>query len=95
MTDNTPLNADDELDKYLFVTWNMKDTVINRAMADGIKKWLKKHELQAVAELREELVDFAEDVLGQFGYDGKSGGLSTLEWAESIIKQHRQELEKL
>ena len=41
------LNADDELDKYLFVTWNMKDTVINRAMADGIKKWLKKHELQA------------------------------------------------
>ena len=41
------LNADDELDKYLFVTWNMKDTVINRAMADGIKKWRKKHELQA------------------------------------------------
>ena len=36
----------------------------------------------------EELVDFARDVLGQFGYDGKSGGLSTLESAESIIKRY-------
>lgn len=44
---NTTLNADDEIDKYLFDTWNMKDTVHNRAMADGVKKWRKKHELQA------------------------------------------------
>ena len=39
--------SEDELDKYLFDTWNMKDTVHNRAMADGVKKWRKKHELQA------------------------------------------------
>ena len=61
---------------------------------DELETDRKKYELQATAELREELVDFAEDVLGQFGYDGKSGGLSTLEWAEGIIKQYKQEIEK-
>lgn len=35
----------------------------------------------------EEAADFAEDVLQQFGYNGKSGGLSTLEWAEGIVKR--------
>ena len=34
--------------------------------------------------------DFAEDVLQQFGYNGKSGGLSTLEWAEGIIKRYKK-----
>ena len=41
--------------------------------------------------VEEDLVDFAKDVLGQFGYNGKSGGLSTLEWAESIIKHAESE----
>lgn len=57
-TDNTPLNADDELrdelDKYLFRTWNIKDTVHNIAMVDGIEKLVqadrKKHELQAYSD---------------------------------------------
>ena len=81
MTDNTPLNADDELDRYLFVTWNMKDTVINRAMADGTKKWLKKHELQALRYIQRELINSPkEDWLGTLG---------------EAIDNLKQELEKL
>lgn len=41
--------------------------------------------------VEEELVDFAQDVLSQFGYDGRSGGLSTLEYAESLIKSYGKE----
>lgn len=45
---------------------------------------------EAEAEEVEMAADFAEDVLQQFGYNGKSGGLSTLEWAEGIIKRHKK-----
>ena len=48
---------------------------------------ITQHTEQSVAKYQEELKDFAQDVLGQFGYSGSSGGLSTLEWAASIIKK--------
>ena len=73
-----------------YKSWSSKDQARQQLLA-----LIEQREREATAELKEELVDFAEDVLGQFGYDGKSGGLSTLEWAEGIIKQHKQELEKL
>lgn len=58
---------------------------------DDIIQDIKRHERLYAESVEEELVDFAQDVLSQFGYDGRSGGLSTLEYAESLIKRYGKE----
>lgn len=93
MTDNTPLNADDELDRYLFDTWNMKDTVHNRVLADSIKRWRKKHELEArIDELENRLrVQFIPSHWERLRSETNS-------WAKYVdrrIAELKQELENL
>ncbi|HUH57839.1 MAG TPA: hypothetical protein VL020_04935 [Pseudomonadales bacterium] len=51
---------------------------------------VQSQKLAHAAELQEELLDFARDVLNQYGYEGRPGGMSTLEWAESIINAAEQ-----
>lgn len=48
------MSDESELDKYLFDTWNMKETVHNRALANGIKKWHNKQVAAVLDELKEE-----------------------------------------
>ena len=64
---------------------------INRSgLKRAIEAYVTTRVKEAEAEEVEMAADFAEDVLQQFGYNGKSGGLSTLEWAEGIIKRHKK-----
>lgn len=59
-------------------------------LREAIEAYVTTRVKEAEAEEVEMAADFAEDVLQQFGYNGKSGGLSTLEWAEGIIKRHKK-----
>ena len=90
-----PLNADDELDKYLFETWNMKDTVHNRVLVDGIKRWHKKHELEArLSSERDTLNTLTKAWNGT--YDDANDILQLLiDNSRLGIKNLEQELEKL
>lgn len=96
---NTPLNADDELDRYLFDTWNMKDTVHNRVLANNIKRWRKKHELQARIDELESLARSVHENTGARGGASIRGFNTAVRYYGENIKSRivelKQELEKL
>ena len=90
------MNLDNELKEYLSWAYEIgkKDgnglAEVRKELNELIEAYVTTRVKEAEAEEVEMAADFAEDVLQQFGYNGKSGGLSTLEWAEGIIKRHKK-----
>jgi hypothetical protein len=71
-------------------SWQITKDETGEQLFQLIKQYGLQERRKAEYEESEAAAEFAEDVLEQFGYDGRSGGLSTLERAESIVRKHKQ-----
>ena len=92
MTQHTPQDSQSDAEKIVNEILRRHDHQQDAHELDVslIEAYVTTRVKEAEAEEVEMAADFAEDVLQQFGYNGKSGGLSTLEWAEGIIKRHKK-----